>query len=237
MVAEEHVFDSLAAYALDCLEAQEAQQVAEHLAACELCRAELQAYQAVVDELPSGMQLHDPPPALKTRLMQQVRASQASEPAPAPSWLSRLFGGRAPLWGLASLALVLLLGASNLFLWQRLNRLESASRDSLRTIQLSGSEFTPNATGLLVMSVDGKHGTLVVDRLPVLDEAHQYQLWLTQDGVRDDGGVFSVDRYGYAAYWVHTDKPLASYTSFGITIEPAGGSLGPTGDKVLGGDL
>jgi len=212
--------------------------VAEHLSTCELCRAELRAYQAVVDELPEGMPLHTPPAALKAKIMQSVqRRQQPPEPAPSASWLSRLFGGKAPVWGLASLALVLMLGASNLFLWQRLNRLESANRDSLRTVQLLGTEFTPDATGLLVMSVDGEHGTLVVDRLPVLDEAHQYQLWLTQDGVRDDGGVFSVDRYGYASYWVHTDKPLASYTSFGITIEPSGGSPAPTGDKVLGKDL
>lgn len=238
MVAQEHAFDLLAAYALECLDEAEEMQVAEHLATCELCRAELHAYQEVVDQLPLAMTASAPPAALKDRLMQRVRESKVSaDPAPATSWLSRLLGGKILQLGFASLVLILMLGASNLLLWQRLNRLESASQDSLRTILLTGTDFSPRATGLLVMSVDGEHGTLVVDRLPVLDDAHQYQLWLTQDGMRDDGGVFSVDSYGYAAYWVHTDKPLASYTSFGITIEPSGGSPGPTGDKVLGGDL
>ncbi|RJQ80137.1 MAG: anti-sigma factor [Desulfobacteraceae bacterium] len=30
-------------------------------------------------------------------------------------------------------------------------------------------------------------------------------------------------------------RPLNSYRTFGITIEPRGGSPGPTGSKVLGG--
>jgi anti-sigma-K factor RskA len=30
---------------------------------------------------------------------------------------------------------------------------------------------------------------------------------------------------------------LDAYTDFGVTVEPAGGSPGPTGDKVLGGSF
>jgi anti-sigma-K factor RskA len=34
-----------------------------------------------------------------------------------------------------------------------------------------------------------------------------------------------------------SEQPLKAFSTFGITIEPAGGSPGPTGDKVLGGGL
>ena len=69
-----------------------------------------------------------------------------------------------------------------------------------------------------------------------LDDAQQYQLWLIRDGERTSGGVFSVSQSGYTAMQVYSREPLASFDAFGITIEPYGGSPGPTGDKVLGGD-
>jgi anti-sigma-K factor RskA len=107
----------------------------------------------------------------------------------------------------------------------------------MRIVSLTGTDAAPGATGTIVISQDGEHGTLVVDGLPPLDEAFQYQLWLIKDGQRTDGGVFSVDSEGYGALWVSSPAPLSSFPAVGITIEPAGGSPGPTGDKVLGGSL
>jgi anti-sigma-K factor RskA len=75
---------------------------------------------------------------------------------------------------------------------------------------------------------------LVVDHLPPLDPAHQYQLWLIQDGQRTSGAVFSVNPEGYGSVWVSSPQPLANYSAFGVSIEPAGGSLAPTGARVLG---
>ena len=88
-----------------------------------------------------------------------------------------------------------------------------------------------------MVSTDGEHGTLVVDGLPALDEERQYQLWLIEDGQRTSGGVFSVNPEGYGSLWVLSPEPLSGYSAFGITIEPAGGSPGPTGAKVLGSTL
>jgi anti-sigma-K factor RskA len=117
----------------------------------------------------------------------------------------------------------------------------------MHTIALSGTQAAPAATGLIVISLDGHHGTLVVDRLPELDEAQQYQLWLIKDGQRDlwlikdgqrdNGGVFSVSHEGYGSVWLDSPQPLVDYSAFGVTVEPAGGSSGPTGEKVLGGSL
>ena len=90
---------------------------------------------------------------------------------------------------------------------------------------------------MLVISSDGEHGTLVVDGLPPLDASQQYQLWLIQDGQRTSGGIFSVDGEGYGSLWITSPKPLISYQAVGITVEPAGGSPAPTGERVLGGEL
>jgi len=233
-VIEQHVLDLLPGYALDCLDVAEEMQVAEHLAVCSTCRHELESYRKLVEELPDAMAESEPPPSLRDRILQRAREGSASVLAPA----SKPAGWRLlPAWSLLSLVVVLLLGTSNLLLWSRLNALERRAESQLQTVRMMGTPYSPDATGLLVISLDGTHGTLVVDQLPVLEEARQYQLWLIRDGQRTSGGVFSVDDKGYKSLYVKSPELLVSYTGFGVTIEPAGGSPGPTGEKVLGGDL
>jgi len=108
---------------------------------------------------------------------------------------------------------------------------------AFRVVQLSATEAVPDAAGIIVISGDGRYGTLIASNLTRLPEDQQYQLWLIQDGERTSGGVFSVSRSGYAALRVSSKQSLDSFNAFGITIEPYGGSPGPTGDKVLGGEL
>jgi len=241
MVQEEHIIDLIPAYALECLDEAETFQVEAHLAECEGCREELQAYREIVDVIPLAMSELEPPPGLKAKVLQ--RASEVKETAHAAqreNWwdrISQFLRQGAPAWGLVSLVFILVLGANNLLLWQRVSRLEQISQAQLLTVTLQGTETSPGASGLIVISMDGEHGTLVVDGLMSLDEAHQYQLWLINDGKRSDGGVFSVGKEGYGSLYVSSSEPLASYSAFGITIEPTGGSPGPTGEKVLGGEL
>jgi anti-sigma-K factor RskA len=93
--------------------------------------------------------------------------------------------------------------------------------------------------GVLVISESGMDGTLVVRPPAEFGGAYQYQLWLIRGGQRTSGGVFSIrdekDGYGYLV--VQAPDSLLSYDSFGVTIEPHGGSPGPTGNKVMGSDL
>jgi hypothetical protein len=49
--------------------------------------------------------------------------------------------------------------------------------------------------------------------------------------------VFSVTPQGYGCLLILSPLPLGSYQRLGITEEPAGGSPGPTGRRVLGGSL
>lgn len=245
MSAEAHVIDLLPAYALDCLDEAEVVLVSEHLARCPDCQAEWRAYQQTVDQLVLAGPEAAPSPALKVRLMDRIKP--ADRPVPPRqsslsrwSWLESFMGRFGPGLVAAGLVLILLLGLSDVWLWQQLNQLEAAQPELavMGTVPLQGTEFMPLAHGLVVISVDGEHGTLVVDGLPPLDKYHQYQLWLIEDdGQRQSGGVFSVDEEGYGALWVSSPAPLSDYAAVGITIEPAGGSPGPTGEKVMGGDL
>jgi anti-sigma-K factor RskA len=238
---EKHVLDELPAYALGSLEREEERQVAEHLAGCSVCQAELKAYQGVVDQLPLAAPSLNPPVQLKARIMAQTQGS-VSRPSRgvADNLASRIrsaFRSFSPAWGLISLVLLVALGASNLLLWERVQRAEQRQTDSFSVINLTGSQEAPDAVGLIVISPDGHYGTLVVDVLPTLNEDQQYQLWLVEGDVLDSGGVFSVGYSGYGALKVSSPEPLNAYTRFGVTIEPAGGSPGPTGLRVMGGDL
>jgi anti-sigma-K factor RskA len=242
MLSDTYEYDLLPAYAIGCLEKAEADRVAEHLAGCPTCRAELRSYEEVAAQLALGAPEAAPPPRLKQQIVGRIQVPRREPVAlPGEAWWERLvalFQKKAPAWGLASLVLMAFLVASNLWWWQRTERHGSmTTAGGMRIIALVGTDAAPDAAGTLVISDDGEHGTLVVDGLPVLGPDQQYQLWLIRDGQRTSGGVYSVGTEGYGALWIHSPEPLASYPSFGVTIEPAGGSPGPTGKKVLGGSL
>jgi anti-sigma-K factor RskA len=233
-----HVTDLLPAYALGSLDDEESTLVAQHLLGCSACRLELAKYETVVGKMALAVPDAAPPTQLKRRVMEQIQRP-AREPATAPRrvwWRSALrFPLTSPAWAVASLVLVALLIASNLWWWQATDRDRSLTTSGgMRVIAMVGTEAAPASTGILVIDTDGEYGTLVVEGLPVLDQDHQYQLWLIRDGQRASGGVFSVNPEGYGALIVSSPEPLSSYPAFGITIEPEGGSPGPTGDKVLG---
>ncbi len=230
-----HVEELIPAYALDCLDDDETAQVAAHLNDCPACRAELESYWQVAAELAYATPDAAPPADLRNRLLEA-----AVQPAPAklssePWWQAvvDLFRRPVPAWSLAgALALLLVLGV-----WF-IASTEPATNPqvSMQTIALLGTETAPGSQGLLIISSNADEGGLLVEDLPALDADHQYQLWLIdRDGQRASGAVFSVDADGYGTTMVTSPLPLISYVAFGVTIEPAGGSPGPTGQKVLGG--
>lgn len=238
MSTENHYIELLPAYTLDCLDEEDIILASEHLSACDGCQAELRAYQAVVDDLALAVPDAEPPSDLKRRLMDRVQPVPAQSPTSGWEQLTNLLKRSAPAWGVAGLVIIVALLIGNLWLWNQLRPSQGVTEPGvLRTIPLVGTEVSPYATGLLVVSLDGEHGTLVVDGLGPLSEEQQYQLWLIRDGQRTSGGVFSVSEEGYGSLWISSPEPLSSYSTFGITIEPAGGSLGPTGDKVMGSPL
>jgi anti-sigma-K factor RskA len=180
------------------------------------------------------------PAAQKTTPAAQKRSPERV-PARPGIWgfFHQLFGN--PLAMAAGLAVViaLLLVINSFVLSNRVKDLQAAApvQGEMRLVRLKGTENAPQTVGYLMVFADEKYGTLAVENAAVLDPTQQYQIWLIKDGVRTSGGVFSVNQVGYGVLEIWSDQPLQNYQSFGITIEPAGGSPQPTGKKVLGGDL
>lgn len=241
MAASKHVFDDIPAYTLGILSDSEQRLVAEHLAECTLCQSELQGYQSVVDQLPLAVSEISPSPRLKTLLMSQVTEKPAArQKETPPNWIDGLrgfFQRVTPVWAGVSLVLVIALAATNFLLWRQVRQAEERSALAFTTLEMKSDVAAPEAEGLIVITPDGRYGTLVVNGLPALPDDRQYQLWLVQGEQRISGGVFSVANSGYGALLVKAPQPLSEYSRFGVTIEPYGGSPGPTGDRVLAGSF
>jgi len=236
----QEIIDSVPAYALNSLDAKEAEMVGRHVASCAQCRAELAAFESVVDVLPLAAPEIEPSAALKERLMQQIQTTPRGETAGPQSaalslWqrftaaLSDFLAG--PRWQPVAVLVVLVLLVGGFFVWRQINPPPS------RQFILTPTEAAPGAQGVIEVVGNGRQATLTVTGLPELDPASQYQLWLIKDGQRISGGVFSVSADGAQTIPIDAPQPVPDYAAFGITIEPAGGSPGPTGERVLGYNL
>jgi anti-sigma-K factor RskA len=236
--------EQLEAYALGILDAATTREVERHLAACPRCRADLAAVHEVVQALPLAVDLVDPPPTLGRRI--QARARREA--------LARWLLGR---WSLVA-ALLALTFATTLWAFSLQGRVDALARErdalagrlwaqgvaaqillapDTAPRELVGSEVAPSARGRLYVNPSRDTALLLVENLPPLPEGRAYQLWLIEGDRRASGGVFRVDESGRGYLLVRAAAPLAAYDAVGVTDEPAGGSPGPTGSRVLAGSL
>jgi len=235
MIEDQHVLESLPAYALGSLDESEAQVIAGHLAGCHICRSELLTFQEIAGQLALAAPQAVPSHELKPRLMERIQSLELNRPKP-ERW--RFAGRRLAVGAIAGLVLIVTLAVSNLLLWNRLNQLEVLSGPlGMRAIALQNTDAAPNSSGFVVMGADGNNGVLVVDELPALDTQYEYQLWLVRNGNNTSAAVFSVDESGYRGMRIEAPQTLLAYSSVRVTIEPSGGSAHPTGESVLIGSL
>jgi anti-sigma-K factor RskA len=231
MVAGRHVLDLLADYALGSLEETEARRVAEHLASCDACRAELAELETLTGLLAFGAADAQPAESVRRRLMERVPHQQpvrVRQPAAPRPWMVR------PLWAIVGLVVIAVLAISNGLLWQRLLALDQARGQlAMRAIELHSTGLMPGAGGYVIIGTDGQNGAVVVDQLAELSSDQTYQLWLIRAGQSTSGALFTVDETGYRGARIVAPDSLLTYNSVQITIEPAAGSAAPTGQLVL----
>lgn len=248
-MVEEHVFDLLPGYALGILDDAELLTVSEHLRDSTVCEQKQAAYAETVGQLAMAETQEIPDPGLKTKVLQKVKRAAVNSqnridniPSPQMGFLDLLHNffkhPAGVVFGLLTLVVILFLGVNYYLLRQQVNELQAqAPSGYMQVIRLEGSDIAPETSGYVMVFKNQNYGSLAVTHAPLLEADQQYQIWLIKDGIRTSGGVFSVNETGYGNLLVSADQPLDSFQSFGITIEPLGGSPQPTGDKVLGGEL
>ncbi len=236
----------LGAYALGALDAEERAELELHLDGCPSCQALLADYQQVADGLLHLAPAQAPAPDLRRRLSEMT--GSGLRPAQSDRRLIRLRWPQAAL-AAAGLALV----AVNLFLVAQVQELSSrsealladqrANQTALALLSYPSSQVADLEQGELrgsfIYEDQLQLAVLNVWGLPALGSDQAYQLWLIgEDGSRASGGLFSAaDDEQFVSTVVWARDAFGTIQGIGITIEPAGGSQSPTGQRVLGTDL
>ncbi len=238
--------DLLGAYVLGALTPDERRQVKAHLQDCDSCRGIVASYQSISEGLLHTTDPKSTPKSMRARL--QKRIGQTSE---IPGWRRVVQRVPATSFGLA-LGLIILLSVNIGFLLQA-QRLLDQGQDALAQQQAGQTAISiasyPSSQ-VAVIEEDGLRGTFVYDpdlpvgvmyvwglQPPPVDQA--YQAWLVDpQGQRVNGGLltFSEDP-GFGWLMIEAPIPISEFRSLGVTLEPAGGSVGPTGPRILSADL
>ncbi len=231
----------VAAYALGAADPEESRTVEAHLEGCAGCRALLAEYRSLGEDLLYAV----PPMAAPVGMAERMRG-RLEPPRSATRRESRLAWLRLrPAAFIVGAAMVLLV-ATNLYWFGRVRGLEQRAASPTSSFSwLSSSAGIPlradgagsRAQGVVYAPRNGQNALLCVYDMPTLPSDKTYQLWLTQDGKRDSGGLFQVSPAGFGLLVIRAARPLSDYSALGITVEPAGGSPGPTSPRVLGGNL
>lgn len=115
------------------------------------------------------------------------------------------------------------------------NRIAMTESEEWTTVKLAGVPTSPKAKMLVYWNKANKNILInyAAMELPKTDEAHEYQLWALVDGKPVSLGVFGqTDKEA-----VKQMETIQKAQAFAVTIEPMGGSVNPTMEKmvVMGG--
>ena len=241
MTHNEHTphIENIPAYAIGALDAGDVAALEYHLQSCPSCRTELAEYRSLSESMLTATPPIQPPAALRKRLQSQLPGAQK----PARPKLSFSFNGLA--LGLTVIALLVLNFASFMQMRQiqdqqaaLSNQFENAQAalamlSSPDVIMLPIREGT--VSGTLLLDRERNQAVLVTQDLPTLSENQIYQIWLVKpDGGRDSAGLFRPESgQSYTTQTISTSQPFSAYLAIGVTVEPAGGSIAPTGERVF----
>jgi len=249
-------------YVLDALTEEEKERVDSYLAEHPEARQQLRELEAGASALPHGISPVEPPTHVKQALMKRVHADAKARTVAAasnePSRRTLRFENVLRSLSLAAAAIAIVwavvlsvqvtrlrdeiaslnerLTAQSESLQQIITNLPQTSPSNVITVSLKGTEVQPQVQGQLIADPTGQSAVLVIAGLPPLEAGRTYQVWLI-DGAPVSAGLLTVDENGQGIFIVSSESEIGSFNSLGISIEPEGGSVQPTGDIVVLSDL
>jgi anti-sigma-K factor RskA len=245
------------------LSEEERRLVEEYLAEHPEARRQLEEMQETVSAMPEAVARMEPPRRVKEALMARIAAEErprVSAPVPGePSrrglssgdWFRRLSLAAAAL-AIAGVVILSLqvsqlrreiaslnqaLVAQSNSLNALIEQLPQGTPSNVITVSLKGTDVQPQAQGQLIADPGSQSAVLVIAGLPPLEAGHTYQVWLIDGGAPVSAGLLTVDEKGQGVLVVTSEETIGSFNSLGISVEPEGGSLEPTGDIVVLSDI
>lgn len=238
--------ENISAYAIGALDAEDMVAFESHLKMCAACQTELAEYRSVTIGLLQSTPPRIPSPALRRRLTSRLPAHQT----PTRGLLNNFFS-QFSLGQVATVTFIVILLASNFYSNAQIRDLklqQSVLAERLRSEQAAVAMLAHPGTQAITVHADVENltGSMLVDKnrntavlflwqLPKLESNQTYQAWLIDaNGKRISGGLFtSLAGQEYTAVTIQSPVPMNNFIRVGVTIEPQGGSEGPTGPRVL----
>jgi len=218
-------------YLLGALELEQSSEIAEHVRQqCPYCLARLKESSRVVDALPGLIELKQPPPELRARVLAvaapPVKRSRSQWPAAFA--LACAASVALAFWGL---------GQQNRV--EELNRQRNELRGALailseadtKTVSFGQAQTEPQ--GRVFISRNG--GVVFLgNRLPELATGKTFEFWLVPaKGTPQPAGLFKTNAQGIAVNVLAKSVNPADYAAVAVSIEPIGGSPQPTSKPIL----
>lgn len=246
MSDHEELENSVAAWVLGAVEADEVDVMRTHIEGCPSCREATSRLGRAVGMLPLDVEEVEPPARLRERILASAAASRGSAEAPLrlptrakvrrPSrpQIQPRPSGRVP--GYAAAALVVLALAVGLVAGDLVGREAPSSPVAVRSTLLGHEGLAGAKASVIDLKSDG---VALVDfsNMPQLDSGKVYEVWLiTAAGRADPAAVFVPDPNGSKVVLVA--KSLAGYTVMAVTTEAGpDGAQAPTQQPQLYGNL
>lgn len=242
MTADLHALSG--AYVLDAVDDIERAAFTRHLAECEACRAEVAELREVAARLGGAAGEQQPPAGMRDSVLAAVRHTRQLPPEVGGARRrdrADLPGTRAERnWRRATVAAVAAAAVAVVGVWgvmdqrvrdeRRQVQVLQADRDRIydvmnaRDVRMRGADM-PGGGRLAAAVSDSQHaGVAMFAGLPTPPAGETYQMWLITGGDAASALVLPVGTLGGTALFGWT--PGAD--TFGITVEPAGGSAKPT---------
>jgi anti-sigma-K factor RskA len=224
-----HYEEDLAAYLLDALAEEEKRAFEVHLRSCPACQAEERWLRGAVELLPSSVEQLEPPPVLRERLMDTVRAEAAAEGVEQRRAVRRrpqLGFVLRPAAAFAAAALIAVgVGAGYL-----IGNGGEEPEQTVATVPAEPTGVAPAARGEIVKSRDA--ATIRVSGLRPRP-GRVYELWLVWKGSRtpERSSLLAVADDGSGASGI--PGGLEGVQQVMVSSEPEGGSPQPTTMPVL----
>ena len=218
--------EEIGAYLLGALTDLERQAFERHVAGCAECRAELERLRPAADALPRSVEQVEPPPGLKTSLMEVVER-EAREGSGAPAARQRA-ARRIRLPSLAGFRPALVAAALALGVVAGFGVAQLGGDDGARTVAATVDDRRlPDASGSLRIQGDGEDGAILsVQGMPPPGGDRVYQAWVQRDGTVVPQPTFEVGADGGGAVAVPDD--LSGAEAILVTREARGGARAPT---------
>lgn len=251
-------------YVLDALTEEEKELVEAHLAEHPEARVQVQDLQSGASALPYSISPVEPPRQVKQSLMKRVTADAqarerssaraAGERSPRGLRFDNLFrvlslgaATVAILWAFALHSQVTRLqdqvsslneqvAAQSQSLDELIRNLPQTDQSDVISVSLKSTETQPRALGQLIANPNDQSAMLVISGLPPLEPGKTYQVWLIGNAPVS-AGLLTVDENGQSVLIVTSEEAIGSFKSVGISIEPEGGSVEPTGEIVVLSEL